>query len=292
LSIIGLSLKKTFPELDWIVDWQDLWSLDEYYLKRVPALYGNKIMKLENKVLTNCDVNVTTNKKAERLLIEHYNVPPERTVAVNHHFYRPDIPEDLRPPKNHHDFKAASKIKIGFLGNLFKPPKVPGAKVVEAIRNLRKLKLNIELHVFGDSSKTAQEAASNSADDSVVLHPQATHKKSLLNISKCQFLLLALSDLPNSRLVMHGKLPHYLLLKLPILAIVPQDSFVAQVIRETGSGYVIPTESVWEEQLENIIMSYSEPEYYSQRNQKEIEKYSWDNISKCWLRVIKDLSLH
>jgi hypothetical protein len=86
---------------------------------------------------------------------------------------------------------------------------------------------------------------------------------------------------------MHSKLPHYLLLQKPILAIVPADSFVAQIINETKSGYIIPSESSWEPQLKNIIKNYSETEYIFGRNEKEIEKYSWERISKYWLQTMK-----
>jgi glycosyltransferase involved in cell wall biosynthesis len=287
LSIVGLSLKSYFPGIHWIVDWQDLWSWDEYYFDRVPKFYRNKLINLELKILANCDVNVTTNIKAKKVLEKQYQVPPERTVAINHHFYKPDIPSDLQAGNNRNNFKIHDQIKIGFLGMLFKPPKVPGSEVVAAIQNLKKWDLDVEFHIFGDNSKLAREAAYRSKENSIVLHPPSTHKQSLLNISKCHFLLLALSDSPNSHVVMHSKLPHYLLLKRPILAIVPPNSFVAQLINETGSGYVIPTESIWERQLENIIKNYCEAIYNSQRNEKEIEKYAWENISKCWLQVMK-----
>ncbi len=290
LSIIGLSLKIEFPEIYWIVDWQDLWSWDEYYSESAPKFYTNKLLNLEKEILTKCDVNVTTNVKAKAVLEKHYKIPPERIVSINHHFYQSDFPNNLQNFKNNYKFKIGTKIKIGFLGTLFKPPKVPGSKVVRAFTNIRKSKLNVELHIFGDNSKFAREAAINSKKYPVVLHSRTTHKQSLLNIAQCHFLLLALSDSPNSNVVMHSKLPHYLMLKKPILAIVPPNSFVAQLINKTGSGYVIAPESDWVPQIENIVKNYSNSEYNSQRNEKEIEKYSWNNISKCWLKVIKGIS--
>ncbi len=96
LSIIGLSLKLEFSDIYWIVDWQDLWSWDEYYSERVPKLYTNKLLNLEEKILTKCDINVTTNIKAKAVLEKHYKVPTERIIAINHHFYRSDFPNDLK----------------------------------------------------------------------------------------------------------------------------------------------------------------------------------------------------
>jgi len=232
---------------------------------------------------------VTTNIKAKEALVKHYRIAPERIVAINHHFNQDDSPEYLKDFDKQYYLKIGTKIKIGFLGTLFKPPKVPGSKVVDAIMNLRKLDLDVELHIFGDKSNFQNEDGYNFKSNSVFIHPHTDHKQSLINISKCDFLLLALSNSPNAHVVMHSKLPHYLLIKRPILAIVPMNSFVAQLINETRSGYVIPTESNWEREIEYLIRNHSKVKYDSQRNDKEIEKYSWGNISNQWLKVIKGL---
>lgn len=44
------------------------------------------------------------------------------------------------------------QINIGFLGSLFKSPKVPGWRVVEVIDNLLEAGINVKLHMFGDES--------------------------------------------------------------------------------------------------------------------------------------------
>jgi glycosyltransferase involved in cell wall biosynthesis len=289
LSFIGLSLKTKFPQIRWIADWQDLWSWDEYYFKRVSRLYQNRLLQLEHKILSMCDINITTNFKAKTILENHYRIPSSKVVAINHHFYPPDFPRDVAEHKNLNDFKNQSMIKIGFLGNLFKPPKVPGSKVVEVIKNLRTSGLNVALYIFGDQSDLAKEAANTYDNKAVVLFPRVTHKQSLLNLSKCDFFLLALSDSANSHIIMHLKLPHYLHLKRPIIAIVPQNSFVAQLVGETRSGHVIPTESNWERELKKIFTKYSSQEYNFTPDEKAIQKYSWDNIRKYWLQAIKSV---
>jgi len=289
LSIVGLSLKSKFSQIHWISDWQDLWSLDEYYFNRVTRLYRDKLLRIEHKVFSMCDLNITTNSQAKAILENHHRVPSNRVVAINHHFYPPDFPRDIKNRKNQNKFRHKKIVKIGFLGNLFKPPKVPGLKVIKTIDDIRKSGLNVSLHIFGDESDQARAVANMYDEKTVVIYPRVTHKQSLVKLSKCDFFLLALSDSANSHIVMHLKLPQYLYLKRPIIAIVPPNSFVAQLINKTGSGYVIATGSNWERQLENIIRNFSEAEYNFQRNEKEIEKFSWDNISRYWLQVIKGL---
>ena len=88
------------------------------------------------------------------------------------------------------------KIKIGFLGYLFKPPKVPGKKIVAAFREIRSKGFNVELNIYGDKTLTARKTVEDENDRTIVLHKRTSHKKSLMKISNCDFLLLALSDLP------------------------------------------------------------------------------------------------
>lgn len=285
ISLIGLSLKKYFSKIHWIVDWRDLWSYDEYYFNRTPKLYKRKLLKLEKKIMENCNINITTNQNAKKVLENHYNVSPNRVISISHSFNRTDL-SGFDQLENKSDHKGDGQIHIGFLGYLFKLPKVPGYKVVEAIENVNKSGITIKLHIFGDKTDKAKKVAELSKDGQVILHPPTSHEESLRKISDCDFLLLALSDLPNCHVIIHGKLPHYLLLKRPIIAMVPNKSAVADIIKETGSGYVISTNSDWGYELKKILSNYTEGLNLPIRNENEIEKYSWANISKEWLNII------
>jgi len=283
ISLVGLYLKINFPEIYWIVDWRDLWSYDEYYFERMPEIYRNRLLELENKILENCDMNVTTNAKAKTILENHYKVSPNRVISINHPFYRPDLDERNASGERQSGSKRDGYIKIGFLGNLFKLPKVPGQRVVEAIDKVIESGLNVELHIFGDGSELARKVSRQSRNGWVVLHRRTGHRESLRKISECDFLLLTLSDSPNCHVIMHSKLPHYLLLRRPILAMVPEKSAIAEIIRETGSGYVIPAECDWGHGLKKVLQDYLNGKKLPERNNKAIEAYSWENISKQWM---------
>jgi glycosyltransferase involved in cell wall biosynthesis len=287
LALIGLFIKRQFPETYWIVDWQDLWSYDENYFQRVPQPYRKRLLKLEKEVLGNCDMNMTTNLKAKAVLEKHYNVPSHRVVSINHHFYRDDLGERFfkEDEDNLIKNKEDTSIRIGFLGTLFKPPRVSGAKVLKAIDYVIDSGINVELHVYGGASEDAKKSLKRLHNDGVYLHGKTSHIESLRRIARCEFLLLVLADLPNSKAVMSIKLPHYLLLKRPILAIVPEKSAVADIIRETGSGYVIPAGCDWGDELKKVLQDYLNGKNLPERNNKAIEAYSWENISKQWIEV-------
>src|SRR6266404_2725792 len=57
-------------------------------------------------------------------------------------------------------------------------------------------------------------------------------------------LVLLLADLPNCREIMHAKLPFYLAAGRPIIAIVPEDSICAQIIKKCHAGWVISPSTI------------------------------------------------
>lgn len=285
LAIIGLFVKRHVPSVYWIVDWQDLWSYDENYFYRVPKLYRKRLLKLERQVLENSDLNVTTNLNAKAVLERRYEVPSSRVLSIPHHFYRGDLPDSSVAADPPPIAEKNGAIRIGFLGTLFKPPRVPGSRVVEAIRNLRISGMNVELHVYG--GVPSPDEISLWQNDSLFFHGKTSHAESLRRILNCHFLLLLLADLPNCRAVMSIKLPHYLALRRPILAIVPDQSAVADIVRRTGSGHVIPAENDWGEGLRKVLQDHLNGSAPPERNESAIEAYSWENISKQWVEVIR-----
>lgn len=285
LCLAGLRLKQRFERLQWIVDWQDLWSYDENYLNRIPDIYKKRLLAVEREVFKFADVNVTTNEFAKSILINHYQVPPNKVVAIHHHFSHDDLEPMAQSDKIPGTAVSGKAIKVGYLGNLFKPPKVPGEKVVQAFCRLSDKLGNIELHVFGNMTRRRRNSAKDNSCEAVIFHERTGHKKSLANIARCDFLLLVLGDLPNCRAIMHQKLPHYLMLGKPILAIVPEDSAVARIIHETSSGFVIPTDTEWDLPLVRIFNDYTRNEILFRPNREAIEAYNGNNISKKWQKL-------
>ena len=286
ICILGLFLKKNCPEINWLIDWQDLWSYDDNYLQRIPKIYKRRLYNVENEIFNYCDINITTNNNAKKVIENHYNVPSYKVVTINHHFCRRDFKSSEFDDDAIFYTKNAGSIKIGFLGTLFKPPRVPGLKIVETIDSLRKAGIKAELHVYGMVDKAIRKRIFPKHKDSIILNGIYSHHESLQRVSKCDYLLVLLEDLPNCYAVMSIKLSHYLLLNKPILGIVPENSAIAKIIRKTGSGFVIDTDADWGYELNKILNDYGKGENLPVRNEAEIEKYSWDKISKKWLEVL------
>jgi glycosyltransferase involved in cell wall biosynthesis len=287
VGLVGLKLKRKYPQINWIMDWTDLWSYDENYLNRTPSIYRERLFKLENRMLNECDMNVTTNAFARDVLIHKYHVPSQRVVSINHGFCRDDSPDAVLDTDDHARISGNDEIKIGFFGTLFKPPRVPGDRVVEAIGSIRKKGINVVLHNYGIIPEEYKNSGLNH-DDGIVYHGTVDYKDGLKAISQCDFQLLVLADLPNSKAVMSIKIPDYFLVNKPIIAIVPEPSAISDIINKTNSGFVIPANGYWSESLEALLRRIMAGETIPKRNIEEIDNFDWEVISRQWVNVISN----
>ncbi|MGI8739296.1 MAG: hypothetical protein ACR2KU_06530 [Gammaproteobacteria bacterium] len=285
VCLVGLSLKKRFPQIKWLVDWQDLWSFDENYLSRTARPYRANLLRLERRILASCDLNITTNSYAKSVLESKFNVPADKLIAIPHHFCSDDLGVQAAGTEIRAGQVSHKTVRIGFLGTLFKPPRVPGALIHETLRDFKASGLNVEVHVHGNYPKhVTAEGLTRMLGDGLFFHGPSTHEESLRLLLSYDFLLLLLADMPNSRAVMSIKLPHYMLTGIPIIAIVPERSAVADAVRLTGTGFVVPVESDWRPQLKCIISGQGEPPMI-RRDARQIDAYSWDNLLSKWKAV-------
>ncbi len=286
IGLIGLRLKHQFPQLHWIIDWQDLWSYDENYYCSTPKLYRKRLKKWEQRMLQTADMNLTTNAYAKKVLENHYNVPATRTCFIHHHFDRDDAASGIDESPTQSITKHGDTIKLGFLGTLFKPPRVPGGELADALAQVRATGVNVELHVHGLLPQDYAASKDRLHDAGVIMHGPSNHEEAVKQLAHYDFLLLLLADLPNCKVVMSIKLPHYLMMDKPILAIVPERSAIADIIRETGAGVVIPTQSDWSEGLEKIFLTNSKNDSALKRNEAVISQFEWESVALQWLEVL------
>ena len=270
-------LRRHVPEARLVVDWQDLWSHDRTYLDRYPEDQQAKLRRLEQDAIAAADLNITTNSFAEQQFQKLFAVPKDGVTHIVHHFDREDAPGNTA---------REGKLKIGFLGTLFKPPKVPGARVLSALDDAIDAGIDVELHVFGGAQERAEEALATLRHDFVRMHPHAPLREALRNLATCDYVLLTLADEPNCRIIMHGKLPHYLLTERPIIALVPDDSYVAHMIAETGTGTVIGTDRDWGEALVNLLTQYRRDDHRHEPNQAAVKEFDFERLQHRWLNAL------
>ncbi len=282
LCVVGLRIKTEFPQVRWICDWQDLWSYDDYYLKRIPNLYRGKLRRLEKLVFDCCDMNVTTNPYAQKVLVEKFGVSPEKCRSIYHPFNDDEsVSEDWQVGlAEQADRKRA--VRMVFLGTLFKPPKMPGDRLLRAMKYVRSRGIDVQMDVYGSPlpGDISLEGSGTS------YRGYLRHEDIPAKLREYDLLVLIMADLPNCKVVMNIKLPSYFAIGKPICAIVPKDSVVAEMIRKTGTGYVVPAGDEWGEGLYRMLSEYLSGAPLPSRDAAEMARFSWRNLSREWREVI------
>lgn len=282
LCLIGKQLKEAFPDVRWIMDWQDLWSSDETYFRRVFPVYRPLVRRLEREVVDRCDVNVTTNEYARRWLVDEFGVPTDRVIAIGHHA---DSRGSELPAWTPCEVRSRTAPRLVFMGRLFKGAKVPGGTLLEAIKAVRETtQFRPELHLYGHQGSEFDEYSGREKRFGLEWHGVIDQSRVVCELRKYDYLVLVLGDLPNSRLIMHMKLSEYLVAGPPILAVVPSDSAVADIVRKTGTGLIVPAERDWAEGLEGALKEGAER--LPVRNPAEIQRFAWPFVAGQWRHVL------
>lgn len=282
VAIAGLMIKREYPDIRWVTDWQDLWSYDENYLMRIPRLYHGRLRTLEREIMDSCDLNVVTNRFAQDVLMHRFDQPKESVAYIHHHF-DDFIPAPVRERREDH-----GPIRLGFLGTLFKPPRVPGDKLVEALHTINKSIVAVELHVHGIVPKEIERRYWEYLGKWLFFHGYAPHNESLNEISAYDALLLFLEDLNNSRIVMSIKLPAYFSAQRPIVAIVPERSANAEIVERSGMGFVLPVAGNWQHMLKGLIENWYSKIESLQKDENYIRSFTWKKVSKKWREALSE----
>ena len=81
-----------------------------------------------------------------------------------------------------------------------------------------------------------------------------------------------------------------IILNKPILSLVPDDSFVGDIIRKMQIAVVIAAnKKEWIKKLKKFLNDYLKGTYQMEKNNAEIGKYSWENPTVHWQNVFGHL---
>jgi len=281
--MLAQQVKADAPQSRVIIDWQDLWSYDESYFLRAPKPYRERLLEIEQRAMEVADLNIATNENARRLMLQRHQLAPAKVAAIHHHYHAAGAGTEAG--QNAGGQPAQGGCRIGFLGNLFKPPKVRGDKIFSLLDQLADSR-DVSLQLIGDTTGRVDQAMRQLRNPCVQYHQRMPLQEAVHQLATMDLLLLTLEDLPNCKIIMHGKLPAYLSAGPPIVALVPDDSFVAALIRRTGSGFVLSDPEQWQAELGAIIDQALAGTLKNHRNTAEIERLDWRNLQNCWLQAL------
>ena len=235
--LMGLKIRKVYPDLPWIADFRDEWTNNPYLLdKPHPAWRARKECMMERQVL----------EKADRLIA---NTPVmKRNFAALH----PDLDLDRRMqviPNGYdeEDFGqdravgAESRFTITYTGSLYQRRKpdifleaagrLVGSGIIPGdlfrIRFIGSIK----------DGPIRRMIRQNGLDKMVEVLPYMNHRDCIDNMLRSHVLLL-LEGGRGSECFYTGKLFEYIRANRPILALVPSKGAAADLIRRTRTGII------------------------------------------------------
>ena len=285
MPIVGLQLKREMPSIWWANDWNDLWTYDASYLRRTHRFYHARARRLENQLFRMADMNVTTNAHAREYIIGQAALREDQVMAIPHHIHPDDeqAAGTTRTTRTTTTQQEPTDTRLVFMGGMFKPPKVRGDKFLDALAQLRKEGVDAKLHLYS-TRKTLPARYEESKDEfGLVVESPIPTTDAVATLGEYDYLLLLLEDLPNSKVIMHLKLPEYLIAGPPVIAVVPAGSAAESIITDTQTGYVLDSGSNWIEGLRCILSGEAQP---VTRNEKEVETYLWRSVRLKWLDAL------
>jgi glycosyltransferase involved in cell wall biosynthesis len=229
-QLIGLRLKKRFPEIKWIADLRDPWTDIYYYREFYPSFPARmKDKGLEKKVITGADHIVTVGPSLSELYsAKHPSVSEKITVIRNGYDYN-DFKE-LYPQK-------PEVFTISYTGTLSDSYNL--SSLVAALREIERTGKQFRLRFTGFVSRQQKELLTTSLPAGIVeFHNYCSHPEAIKEMVAASVLLLLIPEHTSSKVILTGKLYEYIATGKPIICIGPVDGDAASVVSGLGNGAV------------------------------------------------------
>lgn len=279
--LLGLHLKRMFPEIPWICDFRDEWTNNPYHLD---SIYKKIKLKMEKRkefeVTSNCDFFITNTPLMLKGFVSDDPSLEGRSVFIPNGYDE----DDFRDSEDRRD--GGERFVITYTGSLYGRRNLDefmeGLKAAIDKGHIRIDKLEIRI-VGNIYEKVVNSYAEKyGLKDSIRSYGYLSHKDSIQMLFNSDVILLVIGKGKGSRNFYTGKIFEYIRANRPILAIVPKDGVAADVIYETNTGKVVDPEDIegvtaalselyleWAEGRKNHYPNWSEIEKYSRKKQTE-----------------------
>ncbi len=268
MHLIGMGLKKNFPEIPWIADFRDPWTNIDFYKDLNLSWISDKIHHhLENKVIQKADsvVVVSNGMKDEYELLK-----PKRIQVISNGYDESDVQKaaiDLDP-----------KFSISHIGtlNAARNPKTVWKVLSQLCAENPAFKSDLQIQLVGKVDfSVLEEIKQFNLTENLLKIDYLSHCEAIAKQQSSQVLLLLINNSGNAKGILTGKFYEYLAAQRPILAIGPTDGDAAQVLSETGAGKMVGFE-------DNQATKQAILEYYNRykENSLKVETTSVERFSR------------
>ena len=231
-QLIGLRLKKRYPDIKWICDLRDPWTDIYYYELFYPTFISRKIDRhYERSVLLNADILTTVGYTLGRQYESKADGIGAKIKIIHNGFDESDF-EKIIPI-------TPGRFTISYTGTISESYPVGG--FVRALQLLIADGNNILFRFTGLLSESQKKQITSSIPaNHLEFIPYADHKDAIGQMVSSSLLLLVIAKHPGNRSFLSGKLFEYIASGKAVLCLGPADGDAAQILNDTGCGKCFP----------------------------------------------------
>ncbi|MDM1555706.1 MULTISPECIES: glycosyl transferase family 1 [Chryseobacterium] len=275
LHLIGLGLKKKFPDLKWIADFRDPWTEISYYKHlKLTKSSDQKHRQLESAVFKNADITLATSYTDA----ENFRKAGANAVCITNGFDESDSTEKTKELKGSNTTFVLSY--IGVLEQLRNPENLWKA-LDELVTENTEFAKYFRLKFVGRIDDKILHSIENSTLKEHILNMgYLSHGKAFEEMQTSEMLLITNFPNESSKGIIPGKIFEYLASGKQILSFGPNQADVARILEETHAGkhfsysdsetvkrFILDTFELWK----NGNLS---------ENTQHIEQFSRKNLTK------------
>ncbi|WP_210151139.1 glycosyl transferase family 1 [Chryseobacterium scophthalmum] len=275
MHLIGLNLKKKFPDLKWVADFRDPWTEISYYKHlKLTNRSDKKHRQLESEVFKNADITLATSYTDA----ENFRKNGANAFCITNGFDETDSnPQTLQPSNSPTQFTLSY---IGVLEQLRNPE-----NLWKALDNLVKTNSdfaeNFNLKFVGRiDDKILEVIERSSLKDHIQNLGYVSHDKAVDEMAKSSLLLITNFPNDSSKGIIPGKIFEYLATGKQIISFGPNEADVAKILDETKAGKHFGYND--SKEIEDFILEKFELWKNGNllENTQNIEQFSRKNLTK------------
>ena len=222
-QLIGLELKKQYPNINWVADLRDPWTDIYYNSDLYPTSWAQRRnLKYERSVLEGADKIITVSEDCKRLFAE-----------------KADVAEKIAVVPNGYDTKDFIQLGVTNLTNNLKILSYIGVWAPQydllPLKALVSGRKDILLRFVGVVSEEIQLEIKSWGVQAEFI-PYVSHKQAIAYMRASDALLLFIPNVPNNEGILTGKLFEYLASGRKILLFGPENGDAMHLISECGAG--------------------------------------------------------
>ena len=227
-QLIGLKLKKKYPDINWIADLRDPWTNIYYYSQFYPTFISKWIdRKYEETVLGKTDKIITVGFSLKKLFLSKIKGIESKTEVITNGYDEDDFSGFFSsdPPV----------FTITYVGTLSVIYPVDG--FLKALQLLKEKNNEFILRFIGSVAQSQKELI-----QSVTSYlnrefiPYVGHSAAVKFMLNSSVLLLIIPNHQSNKSIITGKIFEYIASGKPIICLGPSDGDAAEIIRTGGYG--------------------------------------------------------